>query len=130
MSQQAPATDSDATSQPSRSEAGISLVPPGSSGQLALETPVVRRVGPRFTEWLPDVLNALLPAITQTARELAFQYDPRTLQHGRPYGFAADLFDTHGVGTAPDAAIASISPGVFAVAAGRAVPTGTALRRR
>ena len=96
-------TDSDATSHTAGSKAGISLVPPGSSGQLALDTPAVRRVSPRFSDWLPDVLDALLPAITHTARELAFQYDPRTLQHQRPYCFAADLFDTHGVGTGPDA---------------------------
>ncbi|WP_435078673.1 plasmid replication protein RepH [Halococcus sp. AFM35] len=103
MSQRTPATDSGAASQPSSSEAGISLVPPGSSGQLTLDTPLVRQVGPRFTEWLPDVLDALLPMITQTARELAFEYDRRTLRDERPYRFAADLFDTHGVGTAPSA---------------------------
>jgi hypothetical protein len=102
MSQRTPATDSGAASQPSSSEAGISLVPPGNSGQLTLDTPIVRQVGPRFTDWLPNVLDALLPMITQTARELAFQYDSRTLQHQRPYGFAADLFDTHDVGTGPD----------------------------
>ncbi|GAA0462875.1 plasmid replication protein RepH (plasmid) [Halococcus dombrowskii] len=103
MSQRTPAANSDATSQPSSSEAGISLVPPGNSGQLTLDTPLVRQVGPRFTDWLPDVLDALLPMITQTARELAVQYDPRTIRDERPYRFAADLFDTHGVGTAPSA---------------------------
>ncbi|WP_049998721.1 hypothetical protein [Halococcus sediminicola] len=103
MSQRTPATDSGAASQPSSSEAGISLVPPGSSGQLTLDTPIVRQVGPRFTEWLPDALDAVLPVITQTARELAVQYDPRTIRDDRPYRFAADLFDTHGVGTAPGA---------------------------
>ena len=103
MSYQASATDSNAASQHSNSETGISLVPPGSTGQLTLDTPTVHTVGPRFSEWLPDVLDTLLPTITHTARELAFQYDPRTLQDQRPYGFAADLFDTHGVGTEPDA---------------------------
>jgi hypothetical protein len=103
MSQQASATDSTASSNAAGSTAGITLVPPGSGGQRTFDTPTVHDLGPRFTEWLPDVLEALLPTITHTARELAFQYDHRTLQHQRPYGFAAALFDTHDVGTAPTA---------------------------
>jgi hypothetical protein len=103
MSQQASATDSTASHNTAGSEAGITLVPPGSSGQLTFDTPTIHDLGPRFTEWLPDVLDALLPTITHTARELALQYDQRTLQHQRPYGFAAALFDTHNVGTPPTA---------------------------
>jgi hypothetical protein len=103
MNQQASATTSTASSNAAGSTAGITLVPPGSGGQLTFDTPAIPDLGPRFTEWLPEVLEALLPTITQTARELALQYDQRTLQHQRPYGFATALFDTHDVGTAPTA---------------------------
>ncbi|HET7323737.1 MAG TPA: plasmid replication protein RepH [Halococcus sp.] len=103
MSHHPVATDSTATGQRSDAQAGISLVLPSKSTQRTLTTPTVHDIGPRFTEWLPDILDALLPAITQTARELAFQYDPRTINHNRPYRFAAALFDTHGVGTGPGA---------------------------
>ena len=97
MSQRTSTTHSEADVQTGTRRTGITLVPPGSNSQLS-RIPAVRRVGPRFTEWLPDALDALLPAITRTARELAFEYDPRTLRDERPYRFAADLFHTHSVG--------------------------------
>jgi hypothetical protein len=97
MSQRTSTTHSEADVQTGTRRTGITLVPPGSNSQFS-RIPAVRQVGPRFTEWLPYALDALLPAITQTARELAFQYDPRTLRDERPYRFAADLFNTHGVG--------------------------------
>lgn len=101
MSQRTSNTHSEADVQAGTRRTGITLVPPGSNSQLS-RIPAVQRAGPRFTEWLPDALDALLPTITRTARELAFQYDPRTLRDERPYRFAADLFHTHGVGIGPN----------------------------
>ena len=104
MSQRTFATNSDAIRQPSDSKAGVSLVPPGSGGQLTLETPTVRDVGPQFSEWLPDLHDALLPAITRITRELAFQYDQHILTDGRPRLFATEeLQRKHGVGTSEGA---------------------------
>jgi hypothetical protein len=103
MSQRTSTTDSVASTLSERDTPGISLVPPESSSQLTLDTPTVRDVGPRFTEWLPDVHEALIPAISRAARELAFQYDPRILNDRRPRLFAHEcLHRKHGVGTSPD----------------------------
>lgn len=104
MSQRISATDSDASALPTRDNPGISLVPLGSNSQLSDTAPAVRDVGPRFTEWLPAVLDELLPVISRTVRELAFQHDPRVLRDEIPRQFPHEcLYRKHGVGTAPDA---------------------------
>jgi hypothetical protein len=103
MSQRTSTTDSVASAQLERDTPGISLVPPESGGQLTLDTPTVRDIGPRFTEWLPDAHEALLPAISRAARKLAFHYDSRILNDQRPRLFAHEcLHRKHGVGTSPD----------------------------
>jgi hypothetical protein len=103
MSQRTLSTDSVASALPDRDSPGVSLVPPESGGQLTLDTPTVRDIGPRFTEWLPDAHEALLPAISRAARALAFQYDPQILNDHRPRLFAHEcLHRKHGVGTSPD----------------------------
>lgn len=103
MSRSTSSTDSTSSRQPTRDSPGVSLVPPESDSQVTLNTPSVCDIGPRFTDWLPEVHEALLPVILRTARELALQYDPRVLRDCRPRLFAYEcLHRKHGVGTAPD----------------------------
>lgn len=57
------------------SSAGVSLVRP-SSGQTSLSDLVVSDVGPCRSEWLPDLLEELLPTTCRAVRELIQQSSP------------------------------------------------------
>lgn len=90
------------TTQPARdaqtayAEPGVSLVEPGQ--QATLDQHIVRAVGPRASEWLPDVLDAFLPTAARAVRALAAEYDPRILTDGRPRLFPQEvLHRKHGV---------------------------------
>ncbi|EMA51729.1 hypothetical protein [Halococcus salifodinae] len=57
-------------------------------------------MGPRASEWLPDLQEALLPTAVRTVRELAHAYDPRILRDERPRLFAREvLHQQYDVGT-------------------------------
>ena len=96
MSQRTSHSDSAASVQVGTAEAGISLVPAGSDSHL--DSPIVR-IGPRTSEWLPDVNEVLLPVIERIVRELAWEYDPRVLRDEVPRQFPSHLQRKYGVGT-------------------------------
>lgn len=90
------------TAQPARdaqnanAEPGVSLVEPGQ--QATLDRRVVHTVGPRASEWLPDVLDVLLPAAARAVRALATEYDSRILNDGRPRLFPQEILHRkHGI---------------------------------
>lgn len=66
------------------SNAGLKVV--GPLGQASLSDVVIGDVGPRRSEWLPDVLEELLPRTSQTVRDLAWEFDPRTVTENRNWG--------------------------------------------
>jgi hypothetical protein len=67
---------------------GLSVI---EAGQQSL-SPSVRGVGPRYSEWLPDVLDALLPACEGAVREIAEEHGV-VIQEGRvfPSTFRRDV---------------------------------------
>jgi hypothetical protein len=78
---------------------GVSLVEPAESASHR-SSPTVRSVGPRASEWLPDLQAALLPTAARTVRELAHEHDPRILEDQRPRLFAREvLHQRYDVGT-------------------------------
>ena len=98
MSQRLSTTESEAAVQTGSVEAGISRLLPGSSG-LADDPVVMRDVGPQYSEWLPELLDELVPTIERTVRELAHNYDPRILRDERPRLFPTGCLQRkHGVG--------------------------------
>jgi hypothetical protein len=104
MSQRKTTTDSGAYEQSAQDEAEITLVPPDSNGHLTNTTPAVHNVGPRFSEWLPEVLEKFLPTISRAVREFAFKYDPRVLRDEAPRQFPYEcLHQKYGVGGTPGA---------------------------
>ncbi|GAA0455764.1 MarR family transcriptional regulator [Halococcus dombrowskii] len=57
-------------------------------------------MGPRASEWLPDLQETLLPTAVRTVRELAHAYDRRILRDERPRLFARKaLHQRYDVGT-------------------------------
>lgn len=57
-------------------------------------------MGPRASEWLPEIEETLLSTAVQTVRELAYAYDPRILRDERPRLFAREiLHQRYDVGT-------------------------------
>ena len=101
MSQRTSHAHSEAAVQTGSAEAGISRLLPGSSG-LASDPIVLHDVGPQYTEWLPDLLNELVPTVERTVRELTLNYDPRILRDERPRLFPTECLQRkYGVGV-PD----------------------------
>ena len=78
---------------------GVSLVTPSGSASHR-SSPTIQSVGPRASEWLPDLQAALLPTAARTVRELAQTYDPRIFEDQHPRLFAREvLHQRHDVGT-------------------------------
>ncbi|WP_079890733.1 plasmid replication protein RepH [Halococcus agarilyticus] len=57
-------------------------------------------MGPRASEWLPDLQEILLPTAARTVRELAHEHDPQILSDNRPRLFAREvLHQRYDIGT-------------------------------
>lgn len=95
MSQRTSHSDSAASAPTGTNEPGISLVPV--NADTSLDAPIVR-IGPRVSEWVPDVNETILPVIKKIVRELAWEYDPRVLRDEVPGPFTRKLQRKYGVG--------------------------------
>ena len=96
MSQRTSNSDSAASAPTGINEAGLSLVPVDRDARL--DAPILR-IGPRTSQWLPDVNEILQPVVEKIVRELAWDFDPRILRDEVPRQFPRYLQRKLGVGS-------------------------------